>query len=396
MAKIITDENRIEEILTRGVVEVVDREHLKKRLLSGEKLRIKLGIDPTGPRLHLGRAIALWKLRDFQDLGHQIVLIIGDFTGQLGDASDKDNQRPMKEKEELEKNAKEYEKQLGMILDMGKVEIRHNSEWLSKMAFDEVISLASLFTVRQMLNRRNFKERDERGQEIGLHEFLYPLLQGSDSVAIKADVETGGTDQLFNLKAGRIIQRKKGQEPQDIITYEMLFGLDGRKMSTSWGNIITLLDDPVDKFGKIMSMRDEYIVDYFRLTTRLPMTEIKEIKVALKENKLNPKDAKIKLAFELVKLYHGQEEAQRAQQEFEKVFQRGEKPTEIKKISESVISTETMVAHKMASSKSEARRLIEQGAVKINDQKKTNWQEETAINKGDIIQIGPRKFYQID
>lgn len=396
MSQIITDKNKIDEILTRGVVEVVDYEHLRKKLLSGGQLRIKLGIDPTGPRLHLGRAIALWKLRNFQDLGHQIVLIIGDFTGQLGDASDKDSQRPMKEKEELEKNAKEYEKQLGMILDMDKVETRRNSEWLSKMTFNEVISLASLFTVRQMLNRRNFKERDQKGQEIGLHEFLYPLLQGSDSVAVRADVETGGTDQLFNLKAGRIIQRKMGQDPQDIITYEMLYGLDGRKMSTSWGNIITLLDEPADKYGKIMSMKDQYIIDYFRLTTRLPMAEVKEIETALKAGRLNPKDAKMRLAFELVKLYHGEKEAQQAESEFKKVFQKGEKPSEMEKIKETVISPQTMVSGGMAASKSEARRLIEQGAVKINDQKKTDWQQETKVKKGDIIQVGPRKFYQVD
>lgn len=395
MSKIITDENKIEEILTRGVEEIIDREHLKKRMLSGQCLRIKLGIDPTGPRLHLGRAIALWKLRGFQDLGHQIVLIIGDFTGQLGDASDKDAQRAMMAKKELDKNAQEYNQQLAMILDMDKVEIRRNSEWLGKLSFGEVVSLASLFTVRQMLNRRNFKERDEKGQEIGLHEFLYPLMQGYDSVAIEADVETGGSDQLFNLKAGRFIQKKHGQEPQDIITYEMLYGLDGRKMSTSWGNVINLLDSPQDKYGKIMSMKDEFIIDYFRLTTRLPLTEIAELEKGLKTGGLNPRDAKMKLAFELVKMYHGEKEADLAETEFKKVFQQKEKPSNMLPAKIKEISLASLVKIKAAASKGEARRLVEQGAVKLNDQKLSDWQKTTRVKRGDVVQVGPRKFYEV-
>ncbi|PJE59918.1 MAG: tyrosine--tRNA ligase [Candidatus Portnoybacteria bacterium CG10_big_fil_rev_8_21_14_0_10_44_7] len=395
MSKVIVDEKKIEEILTRGVEDVIDREHLKKRLLAGEKLRVKLGIDPTGPRLHLGRAIALWKLRDLQDLGHQIVLIIGDFTGQLGDASDKDSQRPMKEKEELEKNAREYKKQLNLILDVDKAEVCHNSEWLGKLNFGDVVSLAALFTVRQMLNRRNFRERDEKKQEIGLHEFLYPLMQGYDSVAIEADVETGGSDQLFNLKAGREIQRHFGQAPQDIMTYEMLYGLDGRKMSTSWGNVITLLDDPQDKFGKIMSMKDQQIIDYFRLATRLPLSEIKEIEKALSADNMNPRDAKMRLAFELVKLYHGADEAQKAETEFKKVFQQGQKPSEMERVKIRAISLDSLVQIKAAKSKGEARRLMEQGAVKINDQKKTDWQKGVEVKRGDVIQVGPRKFFEV-
>lgn len=396
MSGIITDEKKIDEILTRGVEDVIDRDHLKKRLMAGEKLRVKLGIDPTGPKLHLGRAIALWKLREFQDLGHQVVLIIGDFTGQLGDASDKTSQRPMKTKEELESNAEEYNRQLEMILDMDKVEIRRNSEWLGKMNFGDVIGLASLFTVRQMLNRRNFKERDEKGEEIGLHEFMYPLMQGYDSVAIKADVETGGNDQLFNLKAGRIIQKHFGQEPQDIMTYEMLYGLDGRKMSTSWGNIITILDEPQEKYGKIMSMKDEYITDYFRLTTKMSLEEIKEIEEALKNESLNPRDAKMKLAFELTKLYHGEKAALEAEEEFKKVFQKGEKPTEMPKVKIAELSLDTLIAIGAAGSKGEARRLMEQGGVKLNDKKITDWKESEEVKSKDVIQVGPRKFFEVE
>lgn len=396
MSEIITDEKKIDEILTRGVEDVIDRDHLKKRLMAGEKLRVKLGIDPTGPKLHLGRAIALWKLREFQDLGHQVVLIIGDFTGQLGDASDKTSQRPMKTKEELESNAEEYNRQLEMILDMDKVEIRRNSEWLGKMNFGDVIGLASLFTVRQMLNRRNFKERDEKGEEIGLHEFMYPLMQGYDSVAIKADVETGGNDQLFNLKAGRIIQKHFGQESQDIMTYEMLYGLDGRKMSTSWGNIITILDEPQEKYGKIMSMKDEYITDYFRLTTKMSLEEIKETEEALKNESLNPRDAKMKLAFELTKLYHGEKAALEAEEEFKKVFQKGEKPTEMPKVKIAELSLDTLIAIGAAGSKGEARRLMEQGGVKLNDKKITDWKESEEVQSKDVIQVGPRKFFEVE
>ncbi len=396
MSNIIVDEKKIEEILTRGVEDVIDRDHLKKRLMAGEKLRVKLGIDPTGPKLHLGRAIALWKLREFQDLGHQVVLIIGDFTGQLGDASDKTSQRPMKTKEELESNAEEYNRQLAMILDLDKVELRRNSEWLGQMNFGGVIGLASLFTVRQMLNRRNFKERDERSEEIGLHEFMYPLMQGYDSVAIKADVETGGSDQLFNLKAGRIIQKRFGQEPQDIMTYEMLYGLDGRKMSTSWGNIITILDEPQEKYGKIMSMKDEYITDYFRLTTKMSLEEIKEIEEALKNESLNPRDAKMKLAFELTKLYHGEKAALEAEEEFKKVFQKGEKPTEMPKVKIAELSLDALIAIGAAGSKGEARRLMEQGGVKLNDKKITDWKEPGEVKSKDVIQVGPRKFFEVE
>ena len=390
MSKVIVDEKKIEEILTRGVEEVIDRAHLKKRMMAGERLRIKLGIDPTGPRLHIGRAIAIWKLRDFQELGHQIVLIIGDFTGRLGDASDKDAQRPMKEKD-----AQEYKDQLGLILEMDKVELRRNSEWLGGLDFGGVVELSSLFTVRQMLNRRNFKERDDKGQEIGLHEFLYPLMQGYDSVAIKADVETGGSDQLFNLKAGRFIQKKFNQEPQDIITYEMLYGLDGRKMSTSWGNIIALLDEPKEKYGKIMSMKDEMIVDYFRLVTRVSMAEVEQIKEALEKEEMNPRDAKMRLAFELVKMYNGEQEALAAEAEFKKVFQKKEKPSVMPEVKLKELSPETLVEIGAASSKGEAKRLMEQGGVKLNDEKKSDWKAGVALKNGDIIQVGPRKFYRV-
>jgi len=295
----------------------------------------------------------------------------------------------------LRTNAQEYKDQLGLILEMDKVELRRNSEWLGGLDFGGVVELSSLFTVRQMLNRRNFKERDDKGQEIGLHEFLYPLMQGYDSVAIKADVETGGSDQLFNLKAGRFIQKKFNQEPQDIITYEMLYGLDGRKMSTSWGNIIALLDEPKEKYGKIMSMKDEMIVDYFRLVTRVSMAEVEQIKEALEKEEMNPRDAKMRLAFELVKMYNGEQEALAAEAEFKKVFQKKEKPSVMPEVKLKELSPETLVEIGAASSKGEAKRLMEQGGVKLNDEKKSDWKAGVALKNGDIIQVGPRKFYRV-
>ena len=235
------------------------------------------------PKIHLGRAVALWKLREFQDLGHQIVLIVGDFTGLVGDASDKKSGRPMLTEEQVKKNMAEYPKQIGKILDVKKVEFRQNSEWLSRLSMKDIIHLASIFTVHQMIDRRNFKERFENGQQIGLHEFLYPLLQGYDSVAIGADVELGGTDQLFNLKAGRKIQEFYKQESQDIMLLEMLPGLDGQKMSTTSGNIINISDEPKDIYGKVMSMKDDLIAEYFLRCTTLPQTEVKKIEEGLKK-----------------------------------------------------------------------------------------------------------------
>jgi len=398
MSKIIIDKNRIKEILERGVEKIVDKRHLEKRLMSGERLRIKLGIDPTGPKIHLGRAISLWKLRDFQDLGHQIVLIVGDFTAKVGDASDKTSQRPMLTDAQIQKNLKGYKNQFGLILDMNKVELHYNSEWLSKIKPEDFIKLASLFTIQQMVQRRNFKERFESGKEIGLHESFYPLLQGYDSVAVKADVETGGYDQLFNLLAAREIQKYYSQPPQDIIVYEMLYGLDGRKMATSWGNAITLVDSPGEQYGKIMSMRDELILDYFRLCTRLPMTEIRIIEKSLKSGSLNPRDAKAKLAREIVTIYHGKAAAFKAEKEFNRVFKEHKIPSQVStfKLKTAKINIlDLLVRTKLAPSKSEAKRLIEQKGVKIDQEIIDDWKKEIIIKKGMILQVGKRKFLKL-
>lgn len=407
MSKIIIDENKIKELLERGVEKVFDKKHLEKRLLTGEKLRVKLGIDPTGTKLHLGRAISLWKLRDFQDLGHQIVLIIGDFTAKIGDASDKDSERPMLTDEQIQKNLKDYKKQIGLILDLDKTEFHYNSEWLKKFNPADIIKLASLFTIQQMIQRRNFKERFEAGEEIGLHEALYPLFQGYDSVAIKADVETGGYDQLFNLLAARDIQKYYGQPPQDIMVYEMLIGLDGRKMSTSWGNIITLIDSSNEQYGKIMSMKDELIIDYFRLCTRLSMREVNDIEKTLKSGSLNPRDAKARLAREIVAIYHGKSAAQKAEQEFNRIFKEKKIPSQVKSYPVKSLRDHgagklpkinilnLLVQIKLAPSKSEAKRLIEQGGVKINGEVVKDWKNNVDIKPKMILQVGKRKFVEL-
>ncbi len=398
--KIITDENKIEDILTRGTEDVIEKESLKKRLLSGKQLNIKLGIDPTGPKIHLGRATVLMKLRDFQELGHNITLIIGNFTALIGDASDKEAMRKTLTEKEIKENLKDYLGQVGKILDIKKIKVRYNKDWFGKMKLEELIQLAMNFTAQQMIQRRNFKERWDKGSPIGLHELMYPLLQGYDSVVIKSDVEIGGFDQLFNLKAGRILQKAFREEPQDIMTLRMIYGLDGRKMSTSWGNVINILDDPIDMFGKLMTLKDELIIDYFESCTRVPMIQIEEIKKSLENKEINPKEVKKQLAKEIVTIFHGGKEAQRAQDEFEQIFENKELPTEIEEVEmeEGEYNTqELLVKLSLAKSKSEAKRLIEQGGVKVitNNKLEVIKTDTIKTEKGTVIQVGKRNFKKI-
>lgn len=392
------NKQKIKELLTRGVEEIIDREHLKKELESGKKLRVKLGIDPTSPNLHLGNSVSLLKLKNFQELGHQIVLILGDFTGQIGDPSDKLEKRPFLSCEEVKKNLKSYKEQISKILEIDKIEWHNNSKWLGKLNFQDISHLAEIFTVRQMLTRRGFRERDKKGEEISLREFLYPLMQGYDSVAIKADVEIGGNDQLFNLKAGREIQRFYGQKPQDIMTLQMLEGLDGEKMSKTRKNMINLLDLANEQYGKIMSMRDELIVKYFTLCTEVSLKEINQMAGAMKDG-TNPRDFKAKLAHEIVKMYHGEKVAQKAEKEFNRIFREKKLPSEMPKWKLETRNwklVDLMIKTKLAPSKSESRRLIEQGAVKIDGQIEKDWQREIKIKKGMIIKVGPRRFSRLD
>lgn len=411
-----TDPKKIEEILNRGVEEVFERESLKKKLKSGKQLKIKLGIDPTGPKIHIGRALQFWKLKEFQDLGHKIVLIIGDFTALIGDASDKQAMRKPLTEKEIRENMKNYAKQIGKILDMKKVEIYYNSDWFLKMRAKDLLSLSMIFTAQQMIQRRNFKERWDSGKPIGLHELNYPLLQGYDSVATKADVEIGGTDQLFNLQAGREIQKFFKQNPQDIMTLKMLSGLDGRKMSTSWGNIITIVDAPHDMYGKIMSIRDELMGDYFELCTKISLNcaekikefvkreikgdleEFKIIKEELEIKELNERNLKSRLAKEIVKMYHGEKLAEKAEEEFNKIFRDKQTPSEIEvfKTDKKIYPVLDLLCDtKLALSKSEAKRLVEGGAVEISEKVLHDWRVIIEIKDGMIIKVGKRKFLKI-
>ncbi|MCK9578437.1 tyrosine--tRNA ligase [bacterium] len=400
--KIDTDVKKIDELLNRGSEDIIDREHLKSALLSGKQLRIKLGIDPTGPKIHLGRSTVLFKLRDFQRLGHKIVLIIGNFTALVGDASDKDSRRPVITEEKIEENLRDYLSQIGKILNLEDIEIYYNKEWFGKMKLEEILKISMNFTAQQMIQRRNFKERWEEGKEIGLHELLYPMLQGYDSTVIKSDVEIGGFDQLFNLKTGRDMQKLYGQEPQDVMTLKMIYGLDGRKMSTSWGNVINISDEPNDMFGKLMSLRDELILDYFTCCTRLPMEEIDEYKEKLDNKDVNPKEIKKILAKAIIENFHPSEIAQSAEKEWENQFEEKELPSEIEEV---VVSEneknilDLLVEIGLSKSKGEARRVVEQGGVKIirdgNTEVKNDWQETIKIEKGMIIQSGKRFFKRI-
>ncbi|OGZ02165.1 MAG: tyrosine--tRNA ligase [Candidatus Liptonbacteria bacterium RIFOXYC1_FULL_36_8] len=396
MNKISTDEKKIEKLLSRGVEEVIVHEDLEKELKSGRKLRVKLGFDPTGAKIHIGRAIILKKLREFQELGHKVVFIVGDFTAKIGDPSDKLSKRPMLTEKQIKENLKSYEKQVEKIIDLSQAEWRFNSDWLKKLNTGEIAELAESFSVQQMIARRNFKERWEKKEEISLREMLYPLFQGYDSVAVKADVEIGGFDQLFNLKAGRVIQKHYGMKEQNVLTTSMLIGTDGQKMSTSFGNVINITDEPKEMFGKIMSILDELIEKYFLLCTDLEEKEIKEIKKGIEGGKLNPKDAKVRLGEEIVKIYHGEKAAREAKGEFERVFSKKELPKEIPEVKIEGVSKDlvwVLIKSGIAKSKSEAWRLIKQGGVKVNDEKEENPKRQ--IFKGDVIKVGPRHFVKV-
>lgn len=387
--------SEVDEFLTRGVEDVFVKDDLRKKLLSGKQLRIKLGIDPTSPHIHLGRAIPLRKLRKLQDMGHKVVFLVGDFTALIGDASDKLSKRPMLTSEQVKSNLKTYKEQVGKIIDLKKAEFHYNSKWLSKLNFKDVCELAETFTVQQMIERRNFRDRLEKGEEISLRELLYPLMQGYDSVALKADIEIGGFDQLFNLKAGRVIQRHFGQPEQNVITFKMLVGTDGRKMSSSWGNVIAIDDTPADMYGKIMSIKDELIPEYFLMTTDRPVSFIEEVKDAMKSGQ-NPKEFKMVLAREIVSMFHGERAGQKSEENFKAVFSNKEIPKdvpEIKSNSNDLIS-HVLVLNNILSSKSEFARLVRDGAITNLD---TNQKVEDIHSKAEsgTYKIGKHRFVRI-
>ena len=395
--KIVTDEKRINELLTRGVEEVIVRADLEQKLKSGKQLRVKLGIDPTSPNIHIGRSVPLLKLRDFQELGHKVIFIVGDFTGVIGDTSDKESERPMLSKKIIKENLKGYVKQAGKILDLSKCEIRYNSEWLKKISYEELGEQADTFSLADFISRENIKRRLDAGTRVSLRELLYPLMQGYDSVAIKADVELGGTDQKFNLLAGRKLQEKYKQNPQNIIMNPLILGTDGRKMSSSWGNTINLTTEANDMYGKVMSLSDNLIIEYFKLTTREPLDIISVYEKELNKPGINPKDFKMKLAYAIVKLYHGEKKAKEAEVNWENVFSKKEIPNDMEEVlvGKGDSLADVLVQNQILASKGEWRRLVEGGGVHDLGTKKTITDVNLKIEKELTLKIGKKKFLKI-
>lgn len=382
----------VKELLGRGVVEVIEKEHLEEVLNSERKLRVKFGIDPTSPDLHLGHTVSLRKLRQFQDAGHQAVLIIGDFTAKIGDPSGRDKTRPQLEDSDIKKNLKTYLEQAKKVIDVKKLEIHNNSEWFKKNP-DLILELMSKMSMERVLEREDFQKRIKSGQEVTLLEALYPLLQGYDSVAVKADLELGGNDQKFNLLMGRRMQRKYDMPEQDVLTMPLLEGTDGtRKMSKSYGNYIALNDEPAIMFGKIMSIGDDLIYKYAELLTDLDLFVTKE-KISS-----NPREAKMDLGKALVEMYHNKSAAEKAVKEFIRVVSNKEAPEEIESVklkTDSIKLIDLLLETKLAPSKSEARRLIEQGGVKIDNEQQSEINKEINLEKEKLIQVGKRKFLKV-
>jgi tyrosyl-tRNA synthetase len=390
------------EVLKRGTVEVFREEELAEKLTEaakkGRQLRIKLGLDPTSADIHLGHTVVLRKMRQFQDLGHKAVLIIGDYTARIGDPSGQNTTRPMLAPEQIEKNAKTYFQQAGKILDTSKekFEVRYNSEWLAELNLADIIKLTSNMTVARMLERDVFELRYKSGSPISIYEFLYPLMQGYDSVMVKSDVELGGTDQTFNNLVGRDIQRAYGQQPQIVITMPILIGLDGKeKMSKSKGNYIGVTDEPGNMFGKIMSISDDMMENYFTLLTDLPGEKITEL---INPDKTHPKEAKVLLAKTIVAQFYDEKTAQLAATQFDKVFTQGQLPDDIPEIkisAEPIMASKLLVTSKLVPSSSEAKRMIKQGAVEIDKNKIDDPNAEITPTDGMVIQVGKRKFARL-
>ena len=390
------------KLLKRGTIEIFSEQELSEKLSesakTGRQLRIKLGLDPTSPDIHLGHTVVLRKMRQFQDLGAKAVLIIGDYTARIGDPSGQDTTRPMLTSEEIEENAKTYFQQAGKILDNSKekLEVRYNSEWLEKLTLMELIQLAAKKTVAQMLQRDSFKARLQADEDVYAHEFLYPLIQGYDSVMVKSDVELGGTDQTFNNLVGRDIQRAYGQQPQVVITMPILVGLDGKeKMSKSKGNYIGVTDEPNDMFGKIMSISDDMMENYFTLLTDLPTEKIAEL---IDPDKTHPKEAKVLLAKTIVAQFYDKVAAEDAAAQFEKVFAQGKLPDDIPEIqmaAEPISASKLLLCCKLVSSGSEAKRMIKQSAVSVNGNKINDPNEQITPKNGMVIQVGKRKFAKV-
>ena len=391
------------KIIKKGSDEIIGldslKEKLKKSVENNKPLIVKLGLDPSAPDIHLGHTVVLRKMKQLQDLGHKIVIIIGDFTGKIGDPTGKAKGRKALDTETVLENARTYENQIFKILDKNKTDVRFNSEWLSKLSFEETIKLASTMTVARMLEREEFKKRYENQIPISIHEFFYPLMQGYDSVSIKADIELGGTDQRFNVLMGRMLQKEYGEEPQVTIFMPLLEGLDGKeKMSKSLGNYIGIDEKPEIMYEKAMTLPDELIIKYFELVTDIHPDDIEKIKVELSSSDVNPRDIKMRLAKEIVKLYHGEEKALISENRFKNVFQKKQIPDDIEVITvkkDNLDIAEILVNNNIIKSKNEFRRLISQGGVKLNDKRILDL-SEIDLENNPVLQIGKKKFVKIE
>jgi tyrosyl-tRNA synthetase len=379
----------IQEVLTKQVAEILPNKDGLEILMKKRKIRLYLGVDPTSPNLHLGHAVALRKLRQFQELGHEVILLFGTFTGLIGDPSGRDKAREPLSLKEVKGNMATYKKQAGKILDLSKVKIKNNGDWLSKLKPEEFLKIASYFTTSQLLERDMFQNRIKKGEEVWINELLYPLLQGYDSVAMDVDLEIGATDQMFNMLVGRRLQKVYNKKEKFVLTTPLLLGLDGRKMSKTYGNAVNIFDPSKEMYGKLMSMRDELVDPYVELCTDLRAQEV---------NKLSPRDAKAKLAREIVKIYHGEKEAERAEEEFEKVFQKKEKPSSVPRVQvaqKTLPLGELLIAAGLAGSKAEARRLVEQGGVRVDEEVQSEANREIQIKPGMVLRVGKRRFVEI-
>ena len=390
-------------LISHGVADLLPEDEFKKKLeksvASNTPLIIKLGLDPTAPDIHLGHTVVLRKLKLFQDFGHKVIILIGDFTARIGDPTGKSVTRPPLTEEQVITNAKTYQEQIFKVLDPEKTEVRFNSEWLSKLDFADVLKLASKYTVARMLERDDFHKRYTEGRPISIHEFMYPLMQGYDSIALKADVEFGGTDQTFNLLMGRHLQGEEGMPEQTIITMPILEGLDGvQKMSKSLGNYIGISEAPAEMYGKAMSIPDELMMRYFMLVTDMSIEEQEQLAKDLESGTAHPRDVKMKLAHTIVRLYHGEEAANFGQEEFVRVFQKHAMPTDIPEYKVAITEEPVFVPQLLSdagltASNGEARRSIKAGAFKI-DGEKCN-EEHIVLKDGMVLQVGKRKFIKI-
>jgi len=389
------------EVIKRGSVELVSEEELVEKLKKGRPLRIKAGFDPTAPDLHLGHTVVMQKLKQFQELGHTVVFLIGDFTARIGDPSGRDETRPELSPDLIKKNAETYIAQAGKILDMAGAEIRYNSEWLEGMSIMDFAHLARKQTVARVLERDDFRKRMRDGHDISLLEFCYPLMQAQDSVALEADVELGGTDQIFNLLMGRTIQKRSNQEQQVVLTMPLLVGTDGvQKMSKTYGNYVGITDEPKEMFGKVMSISDELMWTYYDLLSDLSIEEIEEIKERTLTGKLHPKIAKENLAMEIVERFHSEKDAEAARDEFERVFKKGKLPDEIDEHEllsqdDEVSLVDVMVDADLVKSKSDARRMIKQRAVEVDGEKVDDIETTLTTDGENLVKVGKRRFAKV-